>query len=77
MAKNGTRYNPEFKNDILRLINEEKRSVSSVAKDFGVNEQTVRNWLKKNIDLQDLPHARIAELEVSSRQRIKRLLIRS
>lgn len=73
MAKNGTRYNQEFKNDILRLINEEKRSISSVVKDFGVNEQTVRNWLKKNKNLQDLPNARIAELEAELKVKDKKI----
>lgn len=38
MTKNGKRYNQQFKDDILRLIHEEKRSVSSIVKDFGVNE---------------------------------------
>lgn len=73
MAKNGTRYNQEFKNDILRLINEEKRPVSSVAKDFGINEQTVRNWLKNNKDLQDPFKARIAELEAELKAKDKRI----
>jgi transposase-like protein len=50
MSKNGQRYNQQFKDDILRLINEEKRSVSSIVKDFGVNNQTVRNWLKESKD---------------------------
>lgn len=73
MAKNGTRYNQEFKNDILRLINEEKRSVPSVAKDFGVNEQTVRNWLKQNRDLQDPLKVRIAELEAELKAKDKKI----
>ncbi|MCT4606977.1 MAG: transposase, partial [Marinisporobacter sp.] len=63
MANNGKRYNAEFKADIVRLVNKENRSVSSVAKDFGVNEQTIRNWLKKAQDQNDPYKTRLAELE--------------
>lgn len=73
MSKNGRRYNQEFKDDILRLINEEKRSVSSVVRDFGVNEQTVRNWLKQTKDQQDPLKARIAELEAELKAKDKKI----
>lgn len=73
MTKNGKRYNQQFKDDILRLINEEKRSVSNVAKDFGVNEQTVRNWLKENKDRQDPNKSRIAELEAELKAKDKKI----
>ncbi|BAE84793.1 hypothetical protein DSY3004 [Desulfitobacterium hafniense Y51] len=53
MSKNGKRYDEQFKKDILRLIQEEGRSVSSIVKDFGVNGQTVRNWLKASQERQD------------------------
>lgn len=73
MTKNGRRYNQEFKDDILRLINEEKRSISSVVKDFGVNEQAVRNWLKQKTDQQDPHKARIAELEAKLKAKDKKI----
>ena len=73
MAKKGKRYNQEFKNDILRLISEENRSVSSVVKDFGVNEQTVRNWLKQIKDQQDPIKSRIADLEAELKAREKKI----
>lgn len=73
MANNGKRYNPEFKQDILRLINDEKRSVSSIVKDFGVNEQTIRNWLKESKNKQDPDKSRIAELERELKEAKKKL----
>jgi len=63
MNNNGKRYTAEFKADIVRLVREENRSVPSVAKDFGVNDQTIRNWLKETKDKQDPDKVRIAELE--------------
>jgi transposase-like protein len=73
MTKKGKRYNQEFKADILRLINVEKRPVSSVVKDFGVNDQTVRNWLKETKDNQDPTNSKIAELEAKLKERDKKM----
>lgn len=73
MKNTGKRYNEEFKADILRLIREEKRPVSSIVKDFGVNEQTVRNWLKESKDKQDPDKVRIAELEAELKETKKKL----
>lgn len=73
MSKNGKRYNQQFKDDILRLIHEEKRSVSSIVKDFGVNEQTVRNWLKDHKNRQDPVKSRIAELEAELKAKDKKI----
>lgn len=35
MTSKGKRYNQEFKSDILKLIQQEKRSVASIVTDFG------------------------------------------
>ena len=73
MASTGKRYNEEFKKDILRLINEEHRSVSSIVKDFGVTEQTVRNWMQEGKDRQDPSKTRISELETELKETKKKL----
>ena len=73
MKNTGKRYNEEFKADILRLIREEKRPVSSIVKDFGVNDQTVRNWLKESKDKQDPDKVRISELETELKETKKKL----
>jgi transposase-like protein len=41
MADNGKRYNDDFKADVIRMIKENGRSVNSVAKDLGINAQTI------------------------------------
>lgn len=73
MKNTGKRYNQEFKADILRLILEEKRPVSGIVKDFGVNDQTVRNWLKESKDKQDPDKVRISELETELKETKKKL----
>lgn len=63
MANSGKRYDEQFKRDIVRLVKEEKRTVASIVKDFGVSEQTVRNWLKESKNQEDPGKVRISELE--------------
>jgi transposase-like protein len=73
MSKNGKRYDEQFKKDVVRLVQEENRSVSSVVKDFGVNEQTVRNWLKVSKKSRDPQISRIAELEAELKAKDKKI----
>ncbi len=73
MSKKGKRYDEQFKKDILRLIQEENRSVSSVVKDFGVNEQTIRNWLKAGKERQNPYLSRVAELEAELKAKDKKI----
>ena len=74
MGNNGNRYTEEFKTEIIRLVREENRSISSIEKDFGVKDQTIRNWLKKNKDAQDPDKVRIAELEKELKEAKKKIL---
>ena len=73
MNNKGKRYNEEFKADIIRMIREEKRSVASVCKDFGVNNQTIRNWLGEIKRKEDPDKVRIAELEAELKETKKKL----
>jgi transposase-like protein len=68
MASQGNRYNEELKADIIRLIQEEKQPVNKVAKDFGINDQTIRNWLKAVEDKKVPENSRIAELEAQLKE---------
>lgn len=68
MSSTSNRYNEEFKADIIRLIREENQTISKVAKDFGVNKQTIHNWLKAAEETNNPENARIAELEAQLRE---------
>lgn len=63
MASNGKRYNQEFKDSVIKLIRDNGRSVSSVAADLGIIEQTIYRWLDKEKTSQNPEMARILELE--------------
>ena len=68
MANQGYRYNEELKADIIRLVCEEKQAISKVAKDFGINDQTIRNWLKTVEEKKDPENNRIAQLEAQLKE---------
>lgn len=58
----GKRYDQEFKQDALRLV-ERGRPVSNVAADLGLNEQTLYRWMNEHKAEPMGDKARIAELE--------------
>lgn len=72
MTKKGNRYNEEFKADIIRLVRKEVQPVSKVAKDYGINSQTIRNWLKIEDFKGDEGSSRIAELEAQLKEEKKK-----
>jgi transposase len=45
MAKQRRSFTPEYKEQIARMVVEESRSIASVAREAGLNEQTLRNWV--------------------------------
>lgn len=73
MKNKGKRYDEKFKADIVKLVRDENHSVSSVAKDFGVNNQTIRNWLQEIRHKADPDNVRIAELEAELKETKKKL----
>jgi transposase len=73
MSSKGSRYNSEFKADAVRLVNKEGRSVSSVAKDLGISNQALRNWINKDNRKHDPGKSRIDELEYELKEKQKRI----
>lgn len=63
MSNYANRYSEEFKADAIKLVQEGNRSVKSVAKDLGINPQTLRNWLKEEKNRKNPESVRILELE--------------
>ncbi len=40
-------YPPEFKVEAVHLVQQRERSLAQIARDLGVCEQTLRNWMKR------------------------------
>jgi transposase len=50
MSKTRPPYAQEFREEAVRLVREAGKSVYRVARDLGVNEQSLRHWVKQ-VDL--------------------------
>ncbi len=72
MGNCGSRYDDEFKADAMKLVKENGRSAASVAKDLGINPQTLRNWLGADTKKQSPDKVRIMELEAELRAEKRR-----
>ncbi|WP_368489471.1 transposase [Clostridium sp. BJN0013] len=59
MSGNGKRYNAEFRSDAIKLVLEKRRFVNSAAKDLGINDQTLRNWVNSKNETSAWPYIRL------------------
>jgi transposase len=42
-------YPPEFRREAVQLARTSERSIAQVARDLGVSNQTLRNWIKQRL----------------------------
>jgi transposase len=69
-------FTPEYKEQVARMVVEESRAIPSTAREIGVNEQTLRNWVndyRRNHAGDEPPltiseRARLRELEKENRE---------
>jgi transposase len=50
MTRKKSFYSPEFKMQAISLVREAKRSASEVARELGINVNTLYNWLSSATD---------------------------
>jgi transposase-like protein len=70
------KFSPEFREETAKLVVEGQRPIAQVAREYGLNETTVGNWVRKYRDdhAEDEPPlelsepARLRELERRSRE---------
>ncbi len=48
MPETRRRFDPEFRRGAVRIVRETKKSIAQIARDLGVCEQTLGNWVKKD-----------------------------
>ena len=63
-----TRYNEEFKNDAVKLVQENKQSVAEVCRNLGVSRNAMERWLATEVDSHDGEKVRLCQLEAENRQ---------
>ena len=76
MSKKRRSFTPEYKDEAARMVVELSRPVASVARELGLTEQTLRNWVNKYREthadaeppLTISERARLRELEKENRE---------
>ena len=48
MPEKRTKYDREFREGAIRIVNETGRPIAQVAREFGVNEGTLGNWVARD-----------------------------
>lgn len=69
MSKNRRTFTPEYKNEVAKMVVEESRAVATVARELGINEQTLRNWVNKY----RADHNVLEELSTPDRMRLREI----
>ena len=70
MSKQRRSFTPDYKEQVARMVVEESRPIPSTAREIGVNEQTLRNW----VNAYRIDHAgEEAPLTISERARLHEL----
>lgn len=63
------KFTPEYRVEAVKMVIETSRPIAEVARDLGINEGTLGNWVTKYRD----EHPASEELGISERARLKEL----
>src|SRR3954471_2668333 len=48
MAETRRRFDPQFREGAVRIVRETGKSIAQVARDLGISDGTLANWVKKD-----------------------------
>jgi transposase len=63
------KFTPEYRDEAVKMVIETDRPIAAVARDLGINEGTLGNWVTKYRN----EHPASEELNISDRARLKEL----
>ena len=67
----GKQYPKEFRDDVVRVARKGDASIEQLAKDFGVSDASIYNWLKQ-ADIDDGVRPGLTEKETAELRDLKR-----
>jgi transposase len=72
MAETRRRFDPEFRAGAVRIVHETKKPIAVVARDLGINEGTLANWVNKDIERRLPSNGGVSESERAELLRLRR-----
>jgi transposase len=72
MAETRRRFDPEFRAGAVRIVQETKKPIAQVARDLGINEGTLANWVNKDIERRLPSNGGVSESERAELLRLRR-----
>jgi transposase len=63
------KFSPEYRDEAVKMVIETPRLIAEVARDLGINESTLGNWVTKYRE----EHPASEDLNISDRARLKEL----
>ena len=63
------KFSPEYRNEAVKMVIDTSRPIAEVARDLGINEGTLGNWVNKY----RTDHPASEELTIDERARLKEL----
>ena len=64
-------YPLDFRRDVVAVARKREESLAQIAKDFGISEQTLTNWLKK-ADIEDGVRPGLTEAQAADLRELKK-----
>jgi transposase len=72
MAETRRRFDPEFRAGAVRIVQETKKPIAVVARDLGINEGTLANWVNKDVERRLPSNGGVSESERAELLRLRR-----
>jgi transposase-like protein len=73
MATMARAYPQEFRDDVVAVARKGQAPISQIAKDFGISEATLHNWLKK-ADVEDGIRPGVTSAEAAENRELRKRL---
>jgi transposase len=72
MAETRRRFDPEFRAGAVRIVRESGKPIAQVARDLGINEGTLGNWVAQDREAQGAGNGRLSESEREELARLRK-----